>query len=138
MIARHACGGAIWAHLAFDQDPDTTPHHLWCDGCRAFAPAGEPFPTGTDRAANRAAWEAGEPRSAGEPWPPADDRPEHAIQPDEAGEAEAEADDAGADDAGDAGCPMCGCAEVAFVATFGPGRILRRCRACGWDRMDRS
>ena len=123
MIARHACGGAIWAHLALDQNPHTTPHHLWCDGCRAFAPAGEPFPAGTDAAANRAAWEAGEPRSAGEPWPPADDRPEHAIQPDEAGDA--------------GGCPMCGCAEVAFVADFGPGRILRRCRACGWDRMDR-
>lgn len=102
MIARHACGGAIWAHLALDQDPDTTLHHLWCDGCRAFAPAGEPFPAGTDAAANRAAWEAGEPRSAG--------------------------------DAG--GCPMCGCAAVASVADFGPGRILRRCRACGWDRMD--
>jgi hypothetical protein len=46
----HACGGTLLAG----------PDHSYCDRCAAFAYDGAPVPSGTDRAANRAAWDAGD------------------------------------------------------------------------------
>ena len=49
-LSLHACGGTLLAG----------PDHSYCDRCAAFAYDGAPVPPGTDRTANRAAWDAGD------------------------------------------------------------------------------
>lgn len=55
-LSYHACGGTILHGGTGEQA------HSYCDRCRAFAydSADEPVPDGTDREANRQAWDDGE------------------------------------------------------------------------------
>lgn len=52
----HVCGGTILSAGCGDQA------HSYCDRCGAFTYTGD-VPEGSDRAANRAAWDAGDDRS---------------------------------------------------------------------------
>ena len=50
---RHTCGGTILTGGAGEQA------HRYCDQCGAYAYSG-PVPSGTDKAANKAAWDNGD------------------------------------------------------------------------------
>ena len=66
-IETHDCGGTILSGYG--------PNHSYCDRCGAFAVGDDPVPDGTDRDANRRAWDNCEERSpAREPEP--EDTPE--------------------------------------------------------------
>ena len=57
----HECGGEIHSDGGAEGDPTA---HVYCERCHAFTHdfAAE-VPTGTDEAANRAAWDEGEEQS---------------------------------------------------------------------------
>jgi ribosomal protein L37E len=56
---RHECGGTVLVGGEGEQE------HAYCDRCGAFryTEDSSAFPTGTDKAANNAAWDAGKTRS---------------------------------------------------------------------------
>lgn len=57
-MAFHACGGTILFSGGGELE------HMYCSACGAFNyDPNDTFPTGTDEAANQAAWDAGEERS---------------------------------------------------------------------------
>lgn len=54
----HACGGTIATHQS--PDPAAEPRdYRYCDRCHAFSYEEDYMPSGTDREANRDAWDDG-------------------------------------------------------------------------------